>query len=1544
MGDVPVTVIGGDGDDTIEGGEGDDVTVFAGDQSDYTFASSADGLTVVITETSTGYVDTVSDVETLRFADGDISVSQDSNGLVLTGSSGGDTISIVGDVPVTVIGGDGDDTIEGGEGDDHLSGGGGSDVIAGGPGDDRILVVDGSDNVDGGLGIDTLDYSTADSGVVHYLGTDSDATDFENFVGSDFADYITGDNGANVIAGGLGDDFIDGGAGNDWIMGQEGDDTIDGGLGDDTFVAWTGDDQITTGGNAVQDYQAAYSSWQGAVTVENVKQAAYDVEFATTITAKSDWDSAEEVQEEKYNLYTAASDNLVTAIDEYNNALSNNTTALDNLTTAQGAASSAASTLSAKIEARDNAQLTYDAVLDAPSSSQNLDEVEPNNSIATSQDIPRSGFSATSNPDVGNDSLPWSSVVSALSPGNDFDYYRIELQAGEKLVLDIDYAKNQDASTSTLGDSVDTYLQLYNASGSALAANDDYNHSTGGGGSIHNYDSYLEYTAPSDGDYYAKVRPYSDSQSGDYVLNLSIAPTENSTGLGSGGSSSVDLADALNALQISISEYDSAVVIATSAQNNLTTAINEYNAAAEDLTEKSAAKDYAETAKDDIYLAWQNAKDEADEKEELYNDEKEISDTSFAEWQAAIETTEQKLVIRDSLEQLQHQTDELLVPGTFTFTGADLDVATGNLTIGYTSHGGEQPLDFASEHSVTITDYLIDPIDVITLDYDGDGNLETFELDERIWADHHDLHTWTIGEKSSGGYLKAEVGDDTIIVGVGVDPVHLGDGSDGETVVFTTKDGGARTDTGNWGKTIHGFESGKDTLLFGGMEGISYIGTTVPMATDPDGNLNRHSTDQLIDADDSIADDQMVFYVETGSEYSDTGVRGHLYVKGFGTGTDYDQMHIILNDVGMAPTVSDIGFSAIGFEIGNVVSGIPAPALAIDFGPDQYEARVDSLNVVKNGVEIFSDEFDDTDATWSSGNSASYYGGGTEIDGALVLDSDDAFIASSGSALIQYHRLNSNTDDTQDSGFQLDDSFDATAVFDLGSAADGIGLSLNDPGDGSNNVRLMLYTNENDGSQMISLSNLDVSGSEVQISTLASSPISFADGAAQIAFTLSHIAGSGMASGSWQVLDGGGTAIDSGSFDAIAPIFVGESSVRVQLDAFEMIASSSSGLADGHVDGTFPVRVDLDDADVGSTIALFIDGNSLLVTPAVTQDDLDRGYLNVTATHAGADGSSHAVTSQLTTSDGTQSPVSNAYTVTIGSASQINQDLLPPALAGALDNYTVATVLDNSTNTTDDLLIVGTDLDDTAANGRAIKGGAGDDLLIGNAGIDELDGGAGDDWIEGGEGVDTVVGGTHATEGDMISFQSATVGAIIDLSTNTITNDGYGNAETVSGIENIEGSEQADSLTGDTGVNFLFGSGGDDTLIGGGGGDLFEGAGGADFMTGGTGVDRFNYESTVDSGVGAGNFDTITNFNANGEDIFDFSAFAQGSFAYTGDYTTGNEGTAAFSGDSNTSAHFNTSTKLLEIDADGDAVKDMEIQLDTTTAANLDNDDFNTGI
>ena len=66
------TLVGGVGSDTIDGGDGADVAVFAGHQGDYTFASSEDGLTVTVTDRSTGDFDTVTNVETLSFDDGDI--------------------------------------------------------------------------------------------------------------------------------------------------------------------------------------------------------------------------------------------------------------------------------------------------------------------------------------------------------------------------------------------------------------------------------------------------------------------------------------------------------------------------------------------------------------------------------------------------------------------------------------------------------------------------------------------------------------------------------------------------------------------------------------------------------------------------------------------------------------------------------------------------------------------------------------------------------------------------------------------------------------------------------------------------------------------------------------------------------------------------------------------------------------------------------------------------------------------------------------------------------------------------------------------------------------------------------------------------------------------------------------------------------------------------------------------------------------------------------------------------------------------------------
>ena len=238
---------------------------------------------------------------------------------------------------------------------------------------------------------------------------------------------------------------------------------------------------------------------------------------------------------------------------------------------------------------------------------------------------------------------------------------------------------------------------------------------------------------------------------------------------------------------------------------------------------------------------------------------------------------------------------------------------------------------------------------------------------------------------------------------------------------------------------------------------------------------------------------------------------------------------------------------------------------------------------------------------------ASYTGSGFEEEtGKLVLDSDDGFIPDDSTASIQYHRLNSNTVDGDGLGFELDDQFAATAVFDLDNTADAFGLRLNDPGDGSNNVRLQVRTFE-DGTQGIRLNTLDASGETKVFTTHAFQPVTFAVEATQISLTLSHEANTGEASALWDVLASDGTVIESGSFAETAPIFVGEGSVRVQIDAYEV--------GDSFVEDTFPVRVDLDDADVGSTITLSID-DVVASTLTVTQEDLTQGYIDATLSSA----------------------------------------------------------------------------------------------------------------------------------------------------------------------------------------------------------------------------------------------------------------------------------------------------------------------------------------
>lgn len=139
------------------------------------------------------------------------------------GGAAGDRLSSI----ENIVGSAHNDIIVGSFGDNVISGGtGGRDILMGGGGNDTISYAHATSAV----GID-LQYSRT------ILGARDDIIlGFNNIVGSDFDDILSGNSGNNRLSGGDGKDRIDGGKGNDTLNGGLGADTLTGGKGNDVFV------------------------------------------------------------------------------------------------------------------------------------------------------------------------------------------------------------------------------------------------------------------------------------------------------------------------------------------------------------------------------------------------------------------------------------------------------------------------------------------------------------------------------------------------------------------------------------------------------------------------------------------------------------------------------------------------------------------------------------------------------------------------------------------------------------------------------------------------------------------------------------------------------------------------------------------------------------------------------------------------------------------------------------------------------------------------------------------------------------------------------------------------------------------------------------------------------------------------------------------------------------------------------------------------------------------------------------------------------------
>jgi Ca2+-binding RTX toxin-like protein len=161
---------------------------------------------------------------------------------------------VIGDIQANnIYAGKDNDIINARDGNDIIFGEAGKDTLFGENGDDYLVGGMDADVLNGGDGSDTASYITSTAGISASLITNTGAfadaqgdrfISIENLEGSNYDDFLYGDDGNNILSG-LG--------GNDVIRGEGGDDQIDGGTGDNVIFAGAGNNTIAAadGRNAV---------------------------------------------------------------------------------------------------------------------------------------------------------------------------------------------------------------------------------------------------------------------------------------------------------------------------------------------------------------------------------------------------------------------------------------------------------------------------------------------------------------------------------------------------------------------------------------------------------------------------------------------------------------------------------------------------------------------------------------------------------------------------------------------------------------------------------------------------------------------------------------------------------------------------------------------------------------------------------------------------------------------------------------------------------------------------------------------------------------------------------------------------------------------------------------------------------------------------------------------------------------------------------------------------------------------------------------------
>ncbi|NJR60792.1 MAG: peptidase [Cyanobacteria bacterium CRU_2_1] len=180
-------------------------------------------------------------------------------------------------------------------------------------------------------------------------------------------------------------------------------------------------------------------------------------------------------------------------------------------------------------------------IVDTPGQTPALDVSEPNDTIEKALDTKLSAtnnkvsFTSTIDFDFDNSYENADGTVTYVDGSEDVDLYKVSLKAGDTIKIDL------DANQFEEGRKVDTSLRVFDANGTQVGFNED------GAAPDELFEakwaSYLEFTAPADGDYYLGVAIYDNTTydpnipgsgggfsatdpneygTGEYTLNISL--------------------------------------------------------------------------------------------------------------------------------------------------------------------------------------------------------------------------------------------------------------------------------------------------------------------------------------------------------------------------------------------------------------------------------------------------------------------------------------------------------------------------------------------------------------------------------------------------------------------------------------------------------------------------------------------------------------------------------------------------------------------------------------------------------------------------------------------------------------------------------------------------------------------------------------------------------------------------------------------------------------------------------------------------------------